>query len=218
MAAASTAGAAATQPSRKRTLLDAIAGDEPTLQIQLACGARVPAHRELLQFFSTCVKGLPDGADVWDVSGLLVDGRPASRAVVAAWLEEAYAGSSYADSRAAAKIKSNADAEDSSEDDGPEEEPEGGAEGDSAFGFAESLLLFADAVGSSAHVIRRCYRRCADDIGRMDVAVNDAWFGLELSSVYRVARCKGGCRVDCWPEGYNMDEDAGELHARLPGA
>ena len=46
---------------QQRTLLDAIASDEPTLWLLLACGARVPAHRELLQFMSSCVKGLPPG-------------------------------------------------------------------------------------------------------------------------------------------------------------
>lgn len=47
--------------SRRRSLLDAVDADEPTLWLQLACGARVPAHRELLQFVSSCVKGLPPG-------------------------------------------------------------------------------------------------------------------------------------------------------------
>jgi hypothetical protein len=59
------AGAAALSRSasraRRRTLLDAIAADEPTLFLRLLDGSSVPAHRELLQFVSSCVKGLPPG-------------------------------------------------------------------------------------------------------------------------------------------------------------
>jgi hypothetical protein len=167
-AGAAQAAAAATQPPRKRTLLDAIAGDEPTLHIQVAFGARLAAHRELLQFFSTCVKGLPAGAADWDVSGLLLDGRPASRAVVAAWLEAAYAGSTYADPGAAESIERV------------------GGEADPI-----DVLLFADAVGSSMAVNRACYERCADALGKLDKGIiGDKGLALLLDGS-RYAHCNG---------------------------
>jgi hypothetical protein len=156
------AGAAQSALPRKRSLLDAIAGDEPTLHIQVACGARIAAHRELLSFFSSCVKGLPAGAADWDVSGLLLDGRPASRAVVAAWLEEAYAGSSYADTKTAAATERAAGGEEEAVD-------------------PIDLLMFADAVGSSAHVYQRCYERCADALGALNMVIGGTQITMELN-------------------------------------
>jgi hypothetical protein len=164
------AGDAQSAPPRKRTLLDAIAGDEPTLHIKVACGTSLPAHRELLQFHSTCVKGLPAGADVWDVSGLLIDGRPAPAAVVAAWLEAAYAGSSYYDHGAAGEIVR--------------------AGGEEEAVDPLSLLLFADAVGSSRAGNRACYERCADALGKLTVVLGDALRPVSMKldgGTYRVA-------------------------------
>ena len=48
--------------SKKRTLLEAILSDEPSLWLQLADGERLPAHRELLALVSRCARGLPPGA------------------------------------------------------------------------------------------------------------------------------------------------------------
>lgn len=45
--------------TNKRTLLEAIASDGPTLWLQTADGSRLPAHRELLLFASQCAKSLP---------------------------------------------------------------------------------------------------------------------------------------------------------------
>ncbi|KAI8464261.1 MAG: hypothetical protein J3K34DRAFT_526351 [Monoraphidium minutum] len=85
--------------SRKRTLIDVLASDEPTLWIQLtdAAAPRLPAHAALLRAYSSCVRGLPAGSGVWDLSGLLIDGAPVERAVVVEWLEAVYTGSCYAE-------------------------------------------------------------------------------------------------------------------------
>ncbi|KAI8462193.1 MAG: hypothetical protein J3K34DRAFT_476583 [Monoraphidium minutum] len=56
-----------------RPLLESIDADEPTLWLQLECGARLPAHRELLQLASSCARGLPPG-DTWDLRVLRLDG------------------------------------------------------------------------------------------------------------------------------------------------
>lgn len=73
----------------KRTLLEAIASDEPTLWLKLASGDRLPAHRELLKFSSGVVKALPPG-DTWDLSGLQVEGQQVSKEVVIVWLSNVY--------------------------------------------------------------------------------------------------------------------------------
>jgi hypothetical protein len=72
----------------ERTLLDALAEDSPDLHIRLAGGARVAAHRQILAWMCTCVHNLPAG-DTWDVSGLLVEGQPVTRPLVALWLQGA---------------------------------------------------------------------------------------------------------------------------------
>ncbi|KAI8466571.1 MAG: hypothetical protein J3K34DRAFT_524435 [Monoraphidium minutum] len=154
---------------RRRTLLDAVAADEPTLFLQLSAGDRVPAHRELLQFMSSCVKGLPPG-DIWDLSEVLVEGEPVSRAVVVAWVEVVYNASptSYSD-------------------DGTELPPEEPGRGVPA----APLLLFADAVGSSARVIRACYERCKAQFEAITVKLGSEQLQLSLDG-------RGYC---CLPSG-----------------
>jgi len=125
--------------SKKRTLLEAIADDEPTLHIKLPDGQRsIPAHRELMRFDVSCVRELPP-TDTWDLGSLLIEGKPVERAVVVAWLQTFYAGS----------MLDNGSLQ-------PEEDQE---QPDPV-----RLLLFADAVGSSRRIIRACYERCKEQV------------------------------------------------------
>ena len=71
----------------KRTLLESIATDDPTLFIKLdGSEDNLPAHRGVLEVASTCVKHLPP-SDTWDLSLLKINGAPVHRSVVIAWLE-----------------------------------------------------------------------------------------------------------------------------------
>jgi len=135
--------------SKKRTLLEAIADDEPTLHIQLPDGQRIPAHREAMQFDVGCVKELPP-TDTWDLSSLLIEGKPVERAVVVAWLEALY--------------------QDSNLDNGSLQPEEDQQQPDPV-----RLLLFADAVGSSRRIINSCYERCKEQVVlRLQLAEGDS--------------------------------------------
>ncbi len=113
----------------KRTLVEAIASDEPDLWLKLADGGeRLPAHSQLVRMASSVAKGLPPGSDEWDLSGLVIEGHPVGRSVVIAWLAAAYP------------------------------ELEGVEEAGEAPPLAD-LLAFADAVGSARHVLRACCAR-----------------------------------------------------------
>jgi hypothetical protein len=113
----------------KRTLLEAIASDEPDLWLKLADGGeRLPAHRAMVRMASGVAKGLPPGSDEWDLSGLVIEGHPVVRSVVTAWLAAAYP------------------------------ELEGVEEAGEAPPLVD-VLAFADAVGSARHVLRACCSR-----------------------------------------------------------
>ncbi|KIZ04506.1 hypothetical protein MNEG_3456 [Monoraphidium neglectum] len=170
--------------TRKRSLLDVLADDEPTLWIQVADGTtadgassdragdsaapapappqqpppRIPAHRELLRFDSTCVRNLPPG-DTWDISGLVIDGQRVTRPVVVAWLEAVYAGSTYWG------------------DTGVPPAEEGEIDG-------VLLLRFADAVGSSIRVVRECYERCREQLASLEVRVRGEPARLKLDGSF----------------------------------
>ncbi|KAI8466823.1 MAG: hypothetical protein J3K34DRAFT_370689 [Monoraphidium minutum] len=141
----------------KRTLLEALADDEPNLWIKLAGGERLPAHREVLRWSSAVVKQLPPG-DTWDLSGLVVEGRPVTKAVVLAWLAAVYP---LAD-----------DVEDA-------------AAGGGAPPLAD-VLAFADAAGMSQAVLRACCERCPLTALLVKIGDNDVALPTDGHSVYRV--------------------------------
>lgn len=143
---------------KKRTLLEAVATDEPTLWVQLADATRLPAHRDLLRISSTCVRGLPP-SDTWDISGVLIEGQPVSRTVAVAWLTACYDGANYADEGSLQP-----------EDDRPPP--------------AAELLLFADAVGSSSRVISACYERCKQQLSTLSVSVEGERLALHIDRCY----------------------------------
>lgn len=66
--------------------------DEDALQIKLAdsTGPALCPDSVVLAAFSGCIRRLPADADVWDLSNLLIEGRPVTRDVVLAWLNAAY--------------------------------------------------------------------------------------------------------------------------------
>lgn len=128
-----------TSSSRKRTLLEAVASDQPNMWIKLADGQRLPAYKDLLRLASTCARGLPT-SNTWDLSNLMVEGKPVKRQVPVTWLEIIYDDfSNYSD---AGRL-----------------EPEGSSE---EVPIAD-LLLFADAVGSSRRIMQvpRATVQCA---------------------------------------------------------
>jgi hypothetical protein len=86
--------------SRKRSFNEYL-DDKPKLQINLAAkdtqqeqhAEPLAPHRHIVQLFSLCAAGLPaqPGEDaVWNLSNILIDGQPVSRATVVAWLNAAY--------------------------------------------------------------------------------------------------------------------------------
>lgn len=58
--------------------------------IKVAVGDSIPASSLLLRTFSTCAEQLPADANAWDVSGLLLNSQPFSRAAVQCWLHCAH--------------------------------------------------------------------------------------------------------------------------------
>ncbi|KIZ04505.1 hypothetical protein MNEG_3455 [Monoraphidium neglectum] len=166
--------------TRKRSLVNVLASDEPTLWIQLAedtaadgasCDSaadgaapapappqqpptRIPAHRELLRFNCTWIRDLPPG-DTWDISSLVIDGQRVTRPMLVAWLGAVYAGSTYWG------------------DTGVPPAEEGEVDG-------VLLLRFADAVGSSIRVVRECYATCREQLARLEVLVNGERTRLKL--------------------------------------
>jgi hypothetical protein len=58
--------------------------------LHTAAGAASPleADAQVIRLFSSVARQLPE-TDEWDLSGLLVDGQPVSRATVVAWLKAA---------------------------------------------------------------------------------------------------------------------------------
>lgn len=65
--------------SRKRS-------GETDMLIKTASGELFSAESFVLRSFSASARGLPAAADVWDVSGLLLDGAPFSSETVSCWL------------------------------------------------------------------------------------------------------------------------------------
>jgi hypothetical protein len=110
---------------------------EDSLSIRLAeGGAALAADKPLLQVVAECARGLPgDDAAEWDLSSLLIEGQPVSRAVVVAWLHAVHM--AVHDAPFAGEAQ---------------QEP---PLSDSAAGLAQ-LLALADAVGSSRGVLRTC--------------------------------------------------------------
>lgn len=72
----------------KRTFLEMLASDDPSLWIKLPSGERLPAHREVLKWARSVVKALPPGA--WDISDYVIEGRLVEKAVVVMWLAVIY--------------------------------------------------------------------------------------------------------------------------------
>jgi hypothetical protein len=94
----------------------------------------------------------------------MVEGRPVSRAVVVAWIKVVY------DLSPASYESDNGDSDDSESDEDGE-----GAEAD-----ALSLLLFADAVGSSSRVMRGCYDSCSGQFDSIHVDLDGECVELQL--------------------------------------
>jgi hypothetical protein len=82
---------------RKRSFSDYL-DEKPKIQIKVATNDHhaepLAPYCHVVQLFSLCAAGLPAqaaGQDaVWDLSSLLIDGRPVSRATVVAWLNASY--------------------------------------------------------------------------------------------------------------------------------
>jgi hypothetical protein len=100
----------------------------------LADAGYLEAGKWVLLAVSSVAGGLPAEADEWDLSGLLVDSQPVSRATVVAWLNAAYQ----------AVLGQVFEAQQ------PEVDPARSVEG------MYKLLLFADAVCSTPPVLRAC--------------------------------------------------------------
>ena len=63
------------------------AREDEDIQIKVAAGESVAAESFVLRALSSCARALPADAADWDVSGLLIDGQPYSRAVVSCWVQ-----------------------------------------------------------------------------------------------------------------------------------
>jgi hypothetical protein len=102
-------------------------------RVTWAAAAPLEADRQVVCLFSSVARGLPE-ADEWDLSGLLVDGQPVSRATAVAWLNAAYQ-AAYAE---------DFDAQP------PDEDAARSVKG------LYQLLSFADAVDSTKPVLNAC--------------------------------------------------------------
>jgi hypothetical protein len=60
------------------------------LNIKVASGKSLHADSLLVRSLCDSARGLPAAADVWDVSGLLLDGQPFSRETVSCWISCVY--------------------------------------------------------------------------------------------------------------------------------
>jgi len=121
----------------------------------------LPSYQELMRFDSTCVKGLPP-TDTWDLSSLLIEGKPVERAVVVAWLEAVYARSLYDNGSLQQEENQQLD--------------------------AVALLLFADAVGSRRRVIDACYQRCKPHFDTLSIALRDDLVSRESHKIHFTGR------------------------------
>ena len=87
--------------SRKRSFLETVVGDDPTIRIVThdcvdEVNDALPAHIEFLRFVSSCAKDLPlELTNTWDLRGLVVCGKPVDRALALSWLELVYAHNGY---------------------------------------------------------------------------------------------------------------------------
>jgi hypothetical protein len=110
--------------------------DEPMLRLQLADDAPdkppLEAPLVLLRASCSCARGPPRDSDTWDLSNLLIDGKPVSRDTVTAWLNVVY----------------------TLHEDVPFEEVQPVAAASATRLY--QLLAFADAVGSSRGVVKAC--------------------------------------------------------------
>lgn len=82
--------------SRKRGRQHA-AAEEGLLNIKLALASNsrhqqtdVSASANILRICSSCANGLPENAEEWNISHLLVEGEPVQRSTVVAWLNCCY--------------------------------------------------------------------------------------------------------------------------------
>jgi hypothetical protein len=101
--------------------------------------APLEAEAHLVRMYSAVARQLPE-TEEWDLSGLLVDGQPVSRATVVAWLNAAYQHAYEADFE--------------QQDDSSASSAEG----------LYSLLAFADAVGSTKPLLKVCCAAALDDL------------------------------------------------------
>jgi hypothetical protein len=137
-----------------------------TLRIKLASSnetdsADIVADRFLLDFWSSCARGLPADAAEWDLSQLLVEGKAVERSTVVAWLNAAH------------QITHLKDFE--QQQDNPAVNMTGLVE----------LLGFADAVGSSRGLLHACLANLSQLKCDVRTSSAGAYYLLDPATAYQ---------------------------------
>jgi hypothetical protein len=161
--------------------------------LPLAAAAQLEADKQVVCLFSLVARALPAG-DEWDLSGLLLDGKPVSRATVVAWLNAAY----------------QAAYEEEFEEQQRDKNPACSGEG------LYQLLSFADAVDSTRPVLRACCSRLQSlqlhaQLGQQQVALDTDGTGYYFSTrsqrlVYQPDLTAAGLDIDAAPAAPSAEE------------
>ncbi|WIA19610.1 hypothetical protein OEZ85_005548 [Tetradesmus obliquus] len=114
--------------SKQSSFAEFAAGTDPTLTVKTADGGHIPAHNEVLRLVCSCWRNAP-ASNTWDLSNLLVNGRPVSQTAVTAVVSVVYS------SMGALGYKPDRTA------------------GQYSLPQLEEMLWFADAVGCSSTVL-----------------------------------------------------------------
>jgi hypothetical protein len=147
---------------------------EDVIIISLGQGIKfLSANSYVLRCYSMCARHLPPESTVWDLSSLVVEGRPPTYDVVASWLDVVHM---------------------VHEGDLTPEWGEGKANLDTLDGVCQ-LLAFADAVGSSRGVIKACLRVCKLQSLVMPYEVENGSLSLIMDGRCYACSAAGGCVI-----------------------
>jgi hypothetical protein len=159
----------------------------------LSAAPQLEADKHVLSFVSLVARALPAG-DEWDLSGLLVDGQPVSRATVVAWLNAAY--------QAAYEVEYQVQQ--------PDQDPVCSVEG------LYQLLSFADSVDSTRPVLKACCSRLHSlqlhaQLGQQHVALETNgtgyYFGIATQCLlHQPALTAVGITMDAAPAAASAEE------------
>ncbi|WIA41200.1 hypothetical protein OEZ86_004815 [Tetradesmus obliquus] len=187
--------------TNKRKYSNASEGEQK-LRLRLACTTEpgkpaatpLDADEQLVRLLSLVARALPEGGE-WDLSGLLLDGQPVSRAVVVAWLNAAYQ-QAYGEDFEAQE---------------PDQDPACSVQG------LYMLLSFADAVDSTKPLLRACCSQLQRlqlhaQLGQQQVGLDTSEIGYFFHSNAKLHRqpilTKPGTPMPAAPDAASAEQQA----------